>query len=638
MSRQDLLINVAVQNQQALGKLNTKLNSLKQTSFGLAKAAKLAATAFIAVAAVKVAGSIINTIRTFEDLKATLKTVQGDAQAAGEAFDLITKFTAGTTFQLEEVSNAFITFRNAGLNPTQEMMTDIGNIAAGMGKRFDDVAKAVFNATTGEFEMLKQLGIKVKVQGDKLTAQFRGVTTELGNNTEEIMGFLQKVGREDFSGAIEERANTLTGAFSNFKDALAVTAMELGEGGLKTELTEAARGMTAFVNENQEAIKVIGKFIGVTLGLLIDALAMVAKHLFNVLHVLGTVTTAVIDFGKSIMRYIPFIKKQEQVVNDNVDALRSMHDAYKVTNKEVEEAVVVSNKYDDAIMRVNESTGEVVKTVKKASAVVSEYDDAIVRINQSTEKAIKKFNFYEDSIIRAKRSQDAATKSAQEFEDLLADKVIIQALRQVIGEGFTPLQGKITAIAAGMSAFRDTASSALTDVLMGTKTLKDALGEIVNSTLRALIQGFINLGITIFILEPLADWLRNQVRGQQQLNSELRKTLYLETAIAAVKGIGSFFGLPFFADGGRTTGNKPIVVGERGPEVFVPNSSGTVIPNDELSMSGMGSSMGGDNIEVTFNINTIDSSDFNQLITQRQDLIIGLINRGLAERGKRSLV
>ena len=79
-----------------------------------------------------------------------------------------------------------------------------------------------------------------------------------------------------------------------------------------------------------------------------------------------------------------------------------------------------------------------------------------------------------------------------------------------------------------------------------------------------------------------------------------------------------------------------IVVGERGPEIFVPNSSGTVIPNDEIGMAtGAG---GGDNIEVTFNINTLDATDFDTLLTTRQDLIIGLINRGLAERGKRSLL
>ena len=606
MARQDLLINIAVQNQQALGRLQGQLNGLQKSSFGLGKAAKLAGAAFAAIGTVKLVGGLINTIRTFEDLQATLKTVQGSTEAAASAFDLIRKFTAGTTFQLAEVSEGFITLRNAGLNPTQKMMTDLGNIAAGMGKRFDDVARAVFNATTGEFEMLKQLGIKVKVQGDKLEAQFRGTTIKLNNNAEEILGLLQKIGAEDFEGAIEERANTLSGAFSNFSDAVAETAMKLGEGGLKDELTAAARGITAFINENEELIASVGRFLGSTVGLLIDALGLIFRTFMKLADGLGHVINAVKDFGETVLRYIPFINKQEKVVNNNVEALRSLHEAYEVNNEEVQEAVVISDTYTDAIQRQN---------------VV-------------TEQAAKTFKFYDDAILRAKRSQDAAEKSAKEFEDAVANDAVLSALKQVIGEGFTPLQGKIMAISAGITTFRDTASSALTDVLFGTKSLNDALGEIVNSTLRALVQGFINLGITIFILEPLERFLRKQIRGQKELNSELKKEITLRSILALFSG---GFGLPFFAEGGKTGANQPIIVGEKGPEIFVPNSSGTVIPNHDIGMNTGSSMGGGDNIEVTFNINTIDSSDFNQLITQRQDLIIGLINRGLAERGKRSL-
>lgn len=607
MARQDLLINIAIQNQQALGRLNGQLNNLQKSSFGLGKAAKLAAGAFAAIGAVKLVGGLINTIRTFEDLQATLKTVQGSTEAAASAFDLIRKFTAGTTFQLAEVSEGFITLRNAGLNPTQEMMTNLGNIAAGMGKRFDDVARAVFNATTGEFEMLKQLGIKVRVQGDKLEAQFRGTTIKLNNNATEILALLEKIGAEDFEGAIEERANTLSGAFSNFSDAIAETAMKLGEGGLKDELTQAARGLTAFVNNNEEMIASIGKFLGTTVGLLIDALGLIFKAFARLADGIGAVVDGVQKFGSTVSKFIPFLNKQEQVVNNNTEALRSMHEAYTATNKETSDAVVISDDYTDAIQRVQDTT----------------------------QGATKKFNFYEDAIIRAKNSQDAAKKSAKELEEAIANDAILTALRQVIGEGFTPLQGKITAIAAGMNTFRDTASSALTDVIMGTKSLSDALGEIVNNTLRALIQGFINLGITIFILEPLERFLRNQINNQRRLNSELRTEIGLRTILALFTG-GGGFGIPFFADGGRTKGNSPIVVGERGPEIFVPNSSGTVIPNDEIGMAtGAG---GGDNIEVTFNINTLDATDFDTLLTTRQDLIIGLINRGLAERGKRSLL
>ena len=607
MAKQDLLINIAVQNQQALGRLQGQLTGLQKSSFGLGKAAKLAGAAFAAIGTAKLVGGLINTIRTFEDLQATLKTVQGSTEAAATAFDLIRKFTAGTTFQLAEVSEGFITLRNAGLNPTQQMMTNLGNIAAGMGKRFDDVARAVFNATTGEFEMLKQLGIKVRVQGDKLEAQFRGTTIKLNNNAEEILGLLQKIGREDFEGAIEERANTLSGAFSNFSDAIAETAMKIGEGGLKDELTAAARGLTQFINQNEEAIKTIGKFVGTTVGLLIDALGLIAGAFIDVASTVGKVIDGVIEFGQTVIKYIPFIDKQTKALDATHRALMTTDDAYRGIVHEVKDATEATEPYTDAIMRQNEVTIE----------------------------AARSFKFYDDAILRAKRSQEAAERSAKELEEAIANDAILMALKRTIGEGFTPLQGKITAIAAGMSAFRDTASSSLTDVIMGTKSLRDALGEIVNSTLRALIQGFINLGITIFILEPLERFLRRQVENQKKLNSQLKTEIALRTVLAFLTG-GTSLASPR-AVGGPVTANQPFLVGERGPELFIPNQSGDIIPNNQIGFNdGIAQGTGG-TTNVTFNINTIDASDFDSLLQDRQDLIIGLINRGLAERGRRSL-
>ena len=73
-------------------------------------------------------------------------------------------------------------------------------------------------------------------------------------------------------------------------------------------------------------------------------------------------------------------------------------------------------------------------------------------------------------------------------------------------------------------------------------------------------------------------------------------------------GTGNKFGNQdlggFLAEGGPATANTPYVVGERGPEIFVPNSSGTVVPNHALS--SMGSTT-----NVTNNyINAIDTKSF----------------------------
>jgi len=68
-------------------------------------------------------------------------------------------------------------------------------------------------------------------------------------------------------------------------------------------------------------------------------------------------------------------------------------------------------------------------------------------------------------------------------------------------------------------------------------------------------------------------------------------------------GIGGLFSdlLPGFADGGRPRVGVPSIVGERGPEVFVPDQSGSVLPNEQ-SM--------GRNVTVVQNIQTPDVQSF----------------------------
>ena len=51
-------------------------------------------------------------------------------------------------------------------------------------------------------------------------------------------------------------------------------------------------------------------------------------------------------------------------------------------------------------------------------------------------------------------------------------------------------------------------------------------------------------------------------------------------------GIFGFLGNIFKANGGPVAGGNPYVVGEKGPELFVPKSSGTIVPNNQLGGGG----------------------------------------------------
>ena len=80
-------------------------------------------------------------------------------------------------------------------------------------------------------------------------------------------------------------------------------------------------------------------------------------------------------------------------------------------------------------------------------------------------------------------------------------------------------------------------------------------------------------------------------------------------------GIKSIFG---FASGGGVGQNTPILVGERGPELFVPASNGKVVPNQQL-MSGT---------NVTLNISAVDAPSFQALLSQDPSFIFALTEQG----------
>lgn len=64
----------------------------------------------------------------------------------------------------------------------------------------------------------------------------------------------------------------------------------------------------------------------------------------------------------------------------------------------------------------------------------------------------------------------------------------------------------------------------------------------------------------------------------------------------------AIFGSPFgYAEGGRPAPGVPAIVGERGPELFIPDSAGTVIPNHALRGGGSGIGGMGGNTTVIVN-------------------------------------
>lgn len=84
----------------------------------------------------------------------------------------------------------------------------------------------------------------------------------------------------------------------------------------------------------------------------------------------------------------------------------------------------------------------------------------------------------------------------------------------------------------------------------------------------------------------------------------------------------AFYGKKHRAAGGNTG----YIIGEQGPELFMPDRPGTIIPNDDIDTAAGGSN-------VTFNINAIDAVGVEEVLTEQQGNIIGMIRAAANEYG-----
>ena len=214
-------------------KAKVSLGALNKEFDLVGKFAGAAKTAIFGVAGVLqgLGVAVIGTGASFEKLRAQLKTATGSAQGAEKALAFIKDFAKNTPFQVGTITEAFVKLTNLGLEPSERALTSYGDTASAMGKSLDQMVEAVADATTGEFERLKEFGIKSKSEGDRVTFTFRGVATEVGKNTEEINEFLIGLGENNFAGAMADQMGTLGGIMSNLKDAFTEFLLTVAESG-----------------------------------------------------------------------------------------------------------------------------------------------------------------------------------------------------------------------------------------------------------------------------------------------------------------------------------------------------------------------------------------------------------------------
>ncbi len=178
-----------------------------------------AATVGLGFAGVK---KSISTGARFESYRASLKTIEGDFARADRSMSWVQEFARKTPYELDQVMAAFVQLKAYGMDPADGTLRSLGDASSAMQKDLLTAVEMMADAQTGEFERLKEFGVRSKQQGDKVTFSYsragKEMTVTSRKTATEIRRTLLGIFDSSFKGAMDEQSRTWNGMMSNMGD------------------------------------------------------------------------------------------------------------------------------------------------------------------------------------------------------------------------------------------------------------------------------------------------------------------------------------------------------------------------------------------------------------------------------------
>lgn len=201
---------------------------------------------------------LINVRGEFQKYEAVLTNSLGSQKEAVDSLDMLKNIAASTPFQLNALTESYVKLVNQGFKPTREQIVSLGDLASSTGKNFSQLTEAILDAQTGEFERLKEFGIKASKSGDQVTFMFKGQKTTIEGTSDAIRNYVLSLGNlEGVKGSMEAISKTLVGQVSNLQDAITAMFNEIGQN--SEGILSGAVGTAKLLVDNYDKV---GKAIG----------------------------------------------------------------------------------------------------------------------------------------------------------------------------------------------------------------------------------------------------------------------------------------------------------------------------------------------------------------------------------------
>lgn len=147
-----------------------------------------------------------------EQYRNTLNTVIGDSEVAAKKLDWVKQYAAKTPFEIPELVESTVKLEAMKLKAEEfiPVAADMAAVFQSSGKTVGDAAEAINDAMMGEFERLKEFGIKLGQTDFKEGGKYAGKTY--------AEAVLEEVRNHNYTGAADALGQTFEGRLSTLKD------------------------------------------------------------------------------------------------------------------------------------------------------------------------------------------------------------------------------------------------------------------------------------------------------------------------------------------------------------------------------------------------------------------------------------
>ena len=645
---QNLVLNILAKDKtrQAFNGVRAGLTNLRSAVFSVQ-------SAIIGIGGGLAIKSILNVGSTVEQLRLRFAFLFKGVKEGDKAFQGLIDFASRVPFSLEEIQagagNLAVVTKNA--EELNEILAITGNVASVTGLDFRTTAEQIqrsFSSGIGSADLFRERGVRALL-GFKAGVQV--TTEETKKRFRELFG---KGG--EFEKATEVLSTSFTGTLSMLSDKLFKFRLDTAQAGFFDFIKQGLAEINKLIENNQDQLSQFGarlsaglitatKNIVIGSAVIIEALKPVFSFVFtsvgNLFDFLQTLPETVRTFG--VIGFLMLGTKGKLLVlaiGGFLDEIRFKLGEVLQQFAEFNQKILDTRKSlklvsKEGFEKIKKQNDDILAVAEKLKKPIGELKDEVLQTEDGFGGISSELRRFLDTLeakalISAKQVEEILSKLKASTEETKKVGVELDKVKQNTLDGFKKdfesINETLSKMAqSGIKAF----SRGLAESLVLGKKLNMTMKEIAQKILVDIVA----FTIQIVIQETIRNALKkDQVDNEKKITNELRSqtTEMKRQAFLSLFTGGSGGGLPFMANGGAVSKGRPVVVGERGPELFVPNQTG------QITQSARGTS--GGQTTVNFNINTLDASGFDDLLVRNRGTITQIINSAVNERGSKNLI